>query len=420
MWKYQCKKHLSFILGGILFGAIFFGLFGYSQAAVADVAKQMNMPELLKNPYIPYISGAIVGAGAANGFLIVSYLMQRFNISFIFMYLIIMIGFVPMIMAGMVLVLPAIAVCIYGILTIPNRDKRNNLRRNAVSSVAEIERVYRLHHTYHEEYEDIAKKAWEYTLRMNLTYIIGLLMIFLLTIYFNDILMVFLLIIAYAIFFFQLNRRKVMAVEPIVSLLYEKSDPEACASAIFALARKSKKRKNFPLPQYLAQCMIYLNDPHLAADVLVTCERNKNAIMFPYYSLMAYAYYQLGDESMVQFQLDECTKSSARMVNGPMAMLRKQCLEGIENKLQMMNKDFSKANTYYSELLKASIYEFQKVDAHYYLGLMSFVERDIDDAQQHFRYVTNHGNKMYFVEKAENFLKMIEAAQTKYEYSEGQ
>lgn len=415
MWKFQCKKHMGVLLTTAIFGAVMFGFFGYAQVYVKQVAEISNQPELLTNPVLPYLIGAVIGAGAGNGLMILTYLMQRFNITFIFMYLIIMLAITPMVIVGMVLLIPSIVVCAYGWFTIPNREKRNNMKRSSISTVAEIERVYRLHHTYHEEYEEVAKKAWDYTLRLNLTYIIGLLFVFLVSMWMEDILMVFLLIIVYSVFFFQLNRKKALVMEPIVSLLYEQCDPEACASAIFAFARKSKRRKNFPLPQYLAQCMIYLNDPHLAVDVLVTSERNKQAIMFPYYSLMAYAYYQLGDQSMVQLQFDECSKSSIRMTNGPMGMLRKQCLDGIENKIKLMEKDFDVAQTYYTEYAKGSIYEFQKVDTQYYLGLICFVERDLDRAQRHFTYVKDHGKKLYFVEKANNFLHMIEAAQPSYE-----
>lgn len=416
MWKYQCKKHLAFLLGGAVLGAIFFGFFGYGTAYLKEVAGILDTKEayeMIKIPYIPYLIGAVLGAGASNGLMMTTYIMQRFNLSFIFMYVIIFVAFTPMAGIGLVLLVPAVIVCIYGWLTIPNRSRRNDLKKNAVSSVAEVERVYRLHHTYLSEYEDLAKKVWDYTLRMNLAYVIGLLCIFLLILWIEDFFMLLLVFIFYAILFFQLTRRKAIAVQPIISLLYDECNPEACASAIFALARKGKKRKNFPLAQYLAQSMIYMNDPHLAADVMVTCERNKSAMIFPYYSIMAYVYYQLGDRSMVKFQYDECEKGSTRMKSGPMSMLRQQCLSGIDNKLNMMDKDFDKAKAYYESLLETSGFEFQKVDAHYYLGLMYFVGRDLDDAQRHFNYVEEHGNKLYFVEKAKKFLTMIEAAQAK-------
>ena len=48
---------------------------------------------------------------------------------------------------------------------------------------------------------------------------------------------------------------------------------------------------------------------------------------------------------------------------------------------------------------------FQLVDSHYYLGLISFVEQDMREAQIHFHYVQQHGNRMYFKEKADSFME---------------
>ena len=66
------------------------------------------------------------------------------------------------------------------------------------------------------------------------------------------------------------KNEKCMMLQPIVSLLYDQCDPLACASAIFALAHKSHRKKNFPLIQQMAQCMIYLDDPHLAIDIMAS------------------------------------------------------------------------------------------------------------------------------------------------------
>lgn len=418
MWKYQCKRHLAFLLGAAIVGTLLFGYFGYSESVVSQMSQYMNASQLaqfMKEPYMPYILGALAGAGAVNGLLLTSYIIQRFHLPFILMYVVIIVLFPFMSGIGVLLLIPAIIVSLFGWITIPNRSKRHNLKKNAVSTVAEIERVYRLHHTYVDTYEDLAKKIWDYTLRMNLAYIIGLLCVFLFVLWANDIFVLFAIFVLYAIFFLQLNKRKAIAIQPIISLLYEDCNPEACASAIFALARKARKRKSFPLPQYLAQSMLYLNDPHLAADVMVTCERNKNNNLFPYYSIMSYVYYQLGDRSMVKFQYEECEKHSQRMNNGPMAMVRQQCLAGIDNKLNMMDKAFDKVKTYYESLLQVSGFEFQKVDAHYYLGLICFVEHDLDEAKTHFTYVETHGNQLYFKEKATKLLRSIQTALDKEE-----
>ncbi|MEG2800880.1 MAG: hypothetical protein RR890_03070 [Longicatena sp.] len=408
MWKFQCKKQLGVILVGFIFGAILFGAFGYQRELILDLMNKMSMAQLSKEAYIPYLLGGITIAGAVNGFMLTMYFIQRFNINYMFVIIIFFFGGFSFIAPiGAILLLPTVAVCIFGWLTIPNRGNHKALEKNEVTSVAEVERVYRLHHRYVNDYDDLAKKVWNYTLRMNVVYAVGLIVMFFAIFYVEDLFLMFLVFVCYAVMFIQLTKRKAMALEPIIALLYDECNPEACASAIFALAKFSKKKKTFPLPQHLAQCMIYLNDPHLAVDVLVTCQKDKVANMFPYYSLMAYAYYQLGDASMVQLQFDECEKNSARNVNGPIGMLRSQCLDGISNKLEIMNKEFGKARRYFEANVNTTPYEFQKVDFHYYLGLIAFVDHDLDEAQRKFDYVKQHGNQMYFVEKANKFLQMI-------------
>ena len=293
MWKYQCKRHLLLLFGAAIFGAVIFGLLGYSEDALQQAAEMANFEEILEIPYLEYIVGAIFGAGAANGMLLLTYIVQRYHMSFWFVYLIVFFLFSPMAAIGTLVLIPTIFVCIYGWLTIPNRSEHKNLKKNKVNSVAEVERVYRLHHKYLSEYEDLAKKVWDYTMRITLSYIIGLLVVFLLILWIDNMLVLMLSVFAYGMLYLIMARKKAMAMQPIISLLYDECNPEACASVIFALAKKARKRKSFPLPQYLAQCMIFLNDPHLAADIMVTCERNRGAIQFPYYTVMGYAYYQL-------------------------------------------------------------------------------------------------------------------------------
>ena len=122
---------------------------------------------------------------------------------------------------------------------------------------------------------------------------------------------------------------------------------------------------------------------------------------------MAYAYYQLGDESMVKHHLQECEKSKKGNMAGPMNMFAQQALASIQNKLDLMKQDFRKARTYYMQGLQAQAMPFQLVDSHYYLGLISFVEQDMREAQIHFQYVQQHGNRMYFKEKADSFMETI-------------
>ncbi len=166
------------------------------------------------------------------------------------------------------------------------------------------------------------------------------------------------------------------------------------------------------MPQHLAQCMIYLNDPHLAIDVLATkAPQGRGSYIFAYHSLMAYAYYQLGDRSMVKYHYDECEKAGGNAKNGPIQIIKKQCLEGIQNKLDLMDQNFSSCQKYYEQALPTTGFEFQKVDFKYYLGLIAFVERDLDEAESQFNYVIQHGGSIYYVDKAKTFVDTITKAQ---------
>ena len=57
-----------------------------------------NFEEILEIPYLEYIVGAIFGAGAANGMLLLTYIVQRYHMSFWFVYLIVFFLFSPMVL----------------------------------------------------------------------------------------------------------------------------------------------------------------------------------------------------------------------------------------------------------------------------------------------------------------------------------
>lgn len=420
MWKYECKRHLLYITMGVVIGALIFGVLGWQREALISTMEMVTKDKtILNNPALPYLTGALAIGGLVNGLLLTFQLMQRFNINYLIFMMIFFLASELIIMAGVFLLLPAYVVCIYGWLTVPNRSKKRMLDKNSVSGVQEVERVYRLHHHFDESSEIYGKNAWSIMLRVNILYFSGILALFLVLLYVDDLFIVMAAGLLYMVLFFQLTKYKNKALQPIISLLYDHCDPEACASAIFALAKKAHKKKNFPLTQQLAQCMVYLNDPHLAIDVLVTSTQTRNGFLYPYHTLMAYAYYQLGDESMVKHHLEECEKSGKGGMAGPMGMFRQQALESIQNKLNLMQQDFRKAQTFYRQSLQNGGMMFQQVDAHYYLGLMAFVEQDLREAETHFRFVQEYGNHMYFKEKADTFMKTIETLENADEDTAG-
>ena len=106
-----------------------------------------------------------------------------------------------------------------------------------MTSVAEVERVYRLHHAYLSEYEALGKKAWSFNLKMNLLYFTGLIAVLLVILYVENFIAVFAAMMMYSILFFQLTKRKNMSMQPIISLLYDQCNPVACATAFFAYSK---------------------------------------------------------------------------------------------------------------------------------------------------------------------------------------
>lgn len=410
MWKYECKRHLLYVCLGMLIGALIFGVLGWQNDFITSVMQDItDNKEILANPAIPYMFGAIFVGGLVNGMLLLFIVIRRFNIGFLFVALVLMVAGSLVSMIGYITLIPTILVCIYGWATVPNRKERNELTKNASNAVKEAERIYRLHHGYDEKNEELGVRAWKIMLQVNILYLVGIVGLFLILLYVEDFSIVMIAGVIFMVLFYQLTKYKNKALQPIISLLYDRCDPEACATAIFALARKAHKKKSFPLTQQLAQCMIYLNDPNLAIDILSLGNTGRSGIVYPYYTLMGYAYYQLGDESMVLHQKNECERIGGKAnTTGPMGLFRQQALDSLTIKLALMNQQFDEAKLYYQRALEAKGMAFQVVDTNYYLGLIAFVQEDFYQAQTHFQFVSEHGNKIYFKQKADEFLKTIE------------
>ena len=105
---------------------------------------------------------------------------------------------------------------------------------------------------------------------------------------------------------------------------------------------------------------------------------------------------------------EECDKLAIKGVNTPLGAIKQQYLESISNKLDLMHQDFNKARKFYIGALEMTTFEFQRIDFKYYLGLIAFVNKEYMEARSQFSYVASRGKGMYFTEKAENFLAMIE------------
>jgi hypothetical protein len=90
-------------------------------------------------------------------------------------------------------------------------------------------------------------------------------------------------------------------------------------------------------------------------------------------------------------------------------MIRSEELSAIENKIHLMDGDFNACKKYFLESLKKARFPFQKADACYYIGLISFVQEDYSLARMYFQKVVQLGNKLYFTENAKAYLEKIDA-----------
>ena len=87
--------------------------------------------------------------------------------------------------------------------------------------------------------------------------------------------------------------------------------------------------------------------------------------------------------------------------------IQSQDIASIQNKIDLMNGDFNTCRKYYLQAFQRAQFPFQKVDAAYYIGLISFVEEDYVVAKTYLEKVIQIGNKMHFVSKAEHYLSKI-------------
>ena len=83
-------------------------------------------------------------------------------------------------------------------------------------------------------------------------------------------------------------------------------------------------------------------------------------------------------------------------------------MAAIENKIHLMDGDFNTCKKDYLQGLQRANFPFQQVDSCYYIALISFVEEDYKLARMYFEKVLEIGNRMYFVEKAKNYLAKID------------
>ena len=422
MWKYRCKSHLislivAFAVGvglsvivfssGIdissdIFSSSLSSLPGADTQAIDQVLKYLQ-----NNMWILYMGDGLLISGIINVIYIGQYLTVRFNISpWIVMCIIF---FLPeyMIYIGTILVIPAFIVCIYGMLSLRSSISKERREFN-FSSDDELVRMYEIHHKLDESYKELAKSCRKNVRKLTSIYALGIVALFVILFVVNNIMLLAVLLMFYLFAFNLVLRYRAVSLLPITKLLYEDCNPEACASAIIYSSTNRKGHTRLTQHTLLAQCLIYLNDPELAQDVLISYPRKDAASSLQYWSLMSYIDYMLKDEEALNRCKEEA--QSVRLNYGRAGvMIQSEEMASIENKIHLMDGDFNTCKKYYLQGLQRARFAFQQVDSCYYIALISFVEEDYKLARMYFEKVIEIGNRMYFVEKAKSYLEKIDA-----------
>ena len=422
MWKYRCKSHLislivAFAVGvGLsvivfssrpdissdIFSSSLSSLPGADTQAIDQVLKYLQ-----NNMWILYMGDGLLISGIINVIYIGQYLTVRFNISpWIVMCIIF---FLPeyMIYIGTILVIPAFIVCIYGMLSLRSSISKERREFN-FSSDDELVRMYEIHHKLDESYKELAKSCRKNVRKLTSIYALGIVALFVILFVVNNIMLLAVLLMFYLFAFNLVLRYRAVSLLPITKLLYDDCNPEACASAIIYYNTNRKGHTRLTQHTLLAQCLIYLNDPELAQDVLISYPRKDAASSLQYWSLMSCIDYMLKDEEALNRCKEEA--QSVRLNYGRAGvMIQSEEMASIENKIHLMDGDFNTCKKYYLQGLQRARFAFQQVDSCYYIALISFVEEDYKLARMYFEKVIEIGNRMYFVEKAKSYLEKIDA-----------
>lgn len=424
MWKYRCKSHLvalilSFCIGLIISAFVFrngvnidtdlFTSSLYSVSSISKEALEEGIQFLKNNVWILYVADSFFVAGIINVIYLSQYLTSKFNFSPFIIMCLIFIFPEQMIMLGALLVLPSVVVCIYGIATL-NHSVSDQRKRHQFSDDDELVRIYQIHHKLDESCQQLAKACKHNVLRLNIIYGLGIIALLFILILVNNILILTVAIMFYVFAFNLVLRYRAVCFLPINKLLYEDCDPEKCASAIIYYSCKRNNHYKFSQQALLAQCLIYMNDPELAQDVLISYPRKDASSSLQYFSLMSYINYMLKDEEALNRCKEEAQK--IRLHYGhPGITIQSEEVLSIENKIHLMDGDLNYCKKYYLQSLQRARFPFQQVDSCYYIALISFVEEDYKLASMYFEKVVQLGNKMYFVDKAKMYLDKINAIQ---------
>lgn len=410
MWKYRCKNQVISLIAAFVIGMLLVAVtMGDSSNYISSLSAYLPaevVSVFASNPYVFYISGGLATAGICNLFLISNILNNQFGVSSLFMFMLLM--FIPtqMMYLGILTAPIMLVVSLYGWISLNLANKGHMSKAGMSGGADEIIRVYQIHHPLDEQYKELGVSARRTVMRINLIYSLGIVAIVCVMIFVPNFLMVLMLLFLYMMAFQFLANYRNHAFLPISNLLYEKCDPEACMSALIYYGQRGRHYRiaNAPL---MAQCLIYLDDPSLAQDVLILFPRGNTRNTLLYWSLMASTYYQLKDQN----GLERCKEAIDKLrpgVGTMMLMYKSQEAASVENKINLMNGNFSVCKQYYLDRLKTSASPLVSADCDYYIALISYVQEDYPLAQMYFQKVIQIGGNLYFVKRARNYLSKLD------------
>lgn len=411
MWKYMCRRQLLTLflafLGGFLMTLMFSSSDLFLQVLQETLPAQ-TAAMFTSNPYLLCLSAGLGFAGLVNVFLLGNLITTYYSGSmFLILFVLILIPDM-VIMAGLLTLPVMIIVSIYGWVSLILTQKKK-LKEAGINGDDDIVADYLIRHPMDEEYEPLGHSVKKTVTTVQFAYFLGFVACFCVLFFLDNIWIVMILLFVCMFAFQQLNRMRTSAFESIAQLLYDNCDPEACMSALIAYSQRGKhyKLSNRAL---ISQCLIYLDEPKLAQDVLICYQRGTMNAQLSYYTLMGNSDYQLKDEEGLKRCAQEITR--LRMPRGAMGMMIKsQQLGMLENKIHLMDGDFNESKKYFLALLKAVPYNAMKAECCYYIALISFVQEDYVVAKMYFEKTISSGGRLYYVEKAQNYLDKIAQSQ---------
>lgn len=405
MWKYQSKSLFISLCIAFVTGFVFMYIsLSMNMDIYASLLPEQVLEYVYANKVMTYIYSGFIFAGIVNVIRLSQLAMNQWNIS-PFIFLLLMFVFPDwVVLIGALLVIPVVIACIYGMISL-RRQQSGQFTTKHFQNDDEFVRIYTMHYPLQEKVKPIADECKKNRYLVNLVYVLGIIAILCTTFLVNNLMIMFVLLGVYFFAFQYIVRYRHDLTIPMLSLLYDQCDPQACASALIYY---SKQGRHYHLQQrtVLAQCLIYMDEPEMAQDVMVAYARKDRPSNLLYWSIMSYIYYLLKDETSLERCKEEIENIRIGRASAGVIVLDKE-LKAVNNKINLMNGELNQCKKYYLEATRGAVFPYQSVDASYYIGLISFVQQDYMVAKFYFERVVALGNKMSFVQKAKKYLDKL-------------